>query len=465
VTDKPREACGVFGIYAPGEDVARISYFAIYTLQHRGQESAGIATGDGQRISVYARMGLVAQVFNEEVLAGLRGKVAIGHNRYSTTGSSKQINVQPMLAEGPLGAIAVGHNGNLVNAGQLRREMLAEGHVFSTTSDTEQIAKLFAFSPGYTWVERIRAAMLRMRGAYSLVAMTRDALFAVRDPWGVRPLAIGNLKGRWVVASESCALDTIGAEFVRDVEPGEIVQIDENGLHSQVGLPAARHSLCIFEFIYFARPDSIIEGRLLYSAREEMGRQLAREHPVEADIVIGVPDSATAAGIGYARQSGIPFTEGLIKSRYIGRTFIQPEQNLREMGINLKFNAMPGVLAGKRVIVVDDSIVRGTTTRPLVRLIRKAGAREVHVRISSPPYGHPCVLGVDTARRKELIAARMSVPEIERYIEANSLGYLSREGLLQAIALPSKHFCQACFTGSYPMPVEVEVDKLALERA
>ncbi|MDA8218172.1 MAG: amidophosphoribosyltransferase [Dehalococcoidales bacterium] len=464
MTDKPHEACGVFGIYAPGEDVARIAYFAIYTLQHRGQESAGIATGDGNRISLHARMGLVAQVFSEEVLSGLSGKVAIGHNRYSTTGSSKVINAQPMLMDGPHGSIAVGHNGNLVNTASLRSQMVAEGHTFVTTSDTELIAKLFATSPGADWIERIRASMKRMRGAYSVVAMTEDALFVVRDPWGVRPLCLGNLKGRWVVASETCALDTIGADFVRDVEPGEIIRIDANGLHSEVGQPSPRLSLCIFEFIYFARPDSVVDGRLLYLAREDMGSLLAREYPVDADLVIGVPDSATAAGIGYARESGIPFSEGLIKSRYIGRTFIQPEQRLREVGINLKFNPMAEVLRGKRVVVVDDSIVRGTTTRPIVRLLRRAGAREVHVRISSPPYSYSCVLGVDTARRNELIAARMSVPEIERYIEADSLGYLSRQGLLAAIGRPSHHFCQACFTGEYPMLVESDVDKLALER-
>ena len=460
-----REKCGVFGIYGPGEDVARISYFAIYTLQHRGQESAGIATADGEGISLYSRMGLVAQVFSEEVLAGLKGKLAIGHNRYSTTGSSKVINAQPMVAEGPHGAIALAHNGNLVNTKQLRDEMLQEGFSFVTSTDTELIVNLFARSPGRTWLERIRASMQRMKGAYSLVAATKDKLLAVRDPWGVRPLCIGNLKGNWVVASETCALDTIGAEFVREVEPGEIVEVDENGLHSEFGVPTIKHALCIFEFIYFARPDSVIQGRLLYQAREDMGRQLAREYPVDADIVIGVPDSATAAGIGYAQESGIPFTEGLMKSRYIGRTFIQPEQRIREAGINLKFNPMPQVLSGKRVVVVDDSIVRGTTTRPIVRLLRRAGAKEVHVRISSPPYAFPCVLGVDTARRGELIAARLTVPEIERYIEADSLGYLSRQGLLDAIALPSENFCQACFTGQYPLPVNQEIDKLALERA
>lgn len=464
MTDKPEEKCGVFGIYAPGEDVARITFFALYTLQHRGQESAGIATGDGDAVNLHARMGLVAQVFTEEALAALTGATAIGHTRYSTTGSSKIINAQPMLAEGPEGIIALGHNGNLVNASSLRKEMVAEGYEFKTSTDTELIVNLFAKSPGATWVERIQSALPRMRGAYCLVAMTKDRLFAIRDPWGVRPLSIGNLKGRWVVASETCALDTIGAQYVRDVEPGEIVMVDENGLRSFNGVPKVKRALCVFEFIYFARPDSVIDGRLLYQAREEMGRQLAREYPVDADIVMGIPDSATAAGLGYARESGIPFTEGLIKSRYIGRTFIQPEQRIREVGINLKFNPMPEVLRGKRVVVVDDSIVRGTTTRPLVRLLRRAGAREVHVRISSPPYMHPCVLGVDTARRGELIASRMTVPEIERYIEADSLGYLSREGLMKAVDRPADGFCQCCFTGIYPMEIDVDVDKHSLER-
>ncbi|MHB1131884.1 MAG: amidophosphoribosyltransferase [Chloroflexota bacterium] len=464
MSDKPQEKCGVFGIFAPGEDVARIAYFALYTLQHRGQESAGIATADGQGINLHAKMGLVAQVFSDDDLTRLTGLVAVGHTRYSTTGSSKMLNVQPILAEGPDGILALGHNGNLVNTAALRAELVDEGYTFATSTDTELIAQLFAKGPGADTTERIRAAMPRMRGAFSVVLATKDALYAVRDPWGVRPLVLGNLKGRWVVASETCALDTIGAEFVRDIYAGEILRIDADGLHSTIGVQSEKRSLCVFEFIYFARPDSIMDGRLLYLARQDMGRELAKEHPVDADIVIGVPDSATAAGIGYALQSGIPFTEGLIKSRYIGRTFIQPEQRIREVGIRLKFNAMPGVLAGKRVIVVDDSIVRGTTTRRLVRLLRQAGATAVHVRICSPPYRNPCVLGVDTARRKELIASRMSVKETERHIEADSLGYLSREGLLRAVALPEETFCQACFTGNYPMEVDIEVDKLALER-
>ncbi len=457
---KPREACGVFGVCAPGVDVARITYFGLYALQHRGQESAGIATADGQRISCHTRMGLVSQVFSEPDLAQLKGHIAIGHTRYSTTGSSRAVNAQPLVVEGTAGRIAIAHNGNLVNHAHLRQELEEQGITFTTSTDSECIAHLIANAPGHDWVERIRSTMARLSGAYSLVLSTEDQLFAVRDPLGVRPLAIGRQNGHWVVASESCALDTVGAEFIREVQPGEIVSIDPDGLDTHVGMPCQRHGLCIFEYIYFARPDSLINGRLLYLARQEMGRQLAREHPVEADLVIAVPDSATPAGIGYSQESGIPFSEGLIKSRYIGRTFIQPDQQIRDLGINLKFNPLPEVLSGKRVVVVDDSIVRGTTTRPIVRLLRQAGAREVHVRIHAPPMTHSCVLGVDTARRSELIAARMSVPEIEKYIEADSLGYLGLDRLIQAVDQPRENFCLACFTGDYPVPVQLELDRL-----
>jgi amidophosphoribosyltransferase len=463
---KPREACGVFGVCALDQDVARITYFGLYALQHRGQESAGIATADGQRLSVFTRMGLVSQVFNEPDLASLKGHIAIGHTRYSTTGSSKVVNAQPLIVEGIAGKIAIAHNGNLVNHAHLRSELEASGIKFATSTDTEVIGYMIANAPGRTWEERIRNAMPRLSGAYSLVLATADQLFAVRDPHGIRPLALGRQKGNWVVASESCALDTVGAEFIREVQPGEIITIDEHGLNTTCGLPSERGGLCIFEYIYFARPDSAINGRLLYLARQEMGRQLAQEHPVDADIVIAVPDSATPAGIGYAREAGIPFSEGLIKSRYIGRTFIQPDQHIRDLGINLKFNPLPEVLTGKRVVVVDDSIVRGTTTRPIVHLLRNAGAKEVHVRIHAPPMVYPCVLGVDTARRNELIAARMTVPEIKDYIEADSLGYLSLDRLIKAIALPEQTFCLACFTGDYPVPVQLEmdrIDKLVLE--
>lgn len=462
---KPREACGIVGIYAPGEDVARIAFFGLYSLQHRGQESAGIAVADGRDLALHARMGLVAQVFTEAELASLKGHIAIGHTRYSTTGSSRQLNAQPIVVHGLRGTIALGHNGNLVNSGMLREELARAGYVFGSTTDSEVMARMVVETPGRDWIEVLQTVMPRWEGAYSVVVLTPTQLLGIRDPLGVRPLCIGRLNGAWVLASESCALDTIGADFVREVEPGEVVVVDQGGLRSVRGQPKGRSSLCVFEYIYFARPDSLINGRLLYVAREEMGRELAREHPVEADLVIPVPDSAVPAGIGYSKEANLPFSEGLIKSRYIGRTFIQPDQRIRDVGINLKFNPLPEVLRGKRIVVVDDSIVRGTTTRPIVRLLRRAGAKEVHVRIHAPPMCYPCVLGVDTARRAELIAARMSVPQICDYIEADSLGYLSVDRLIKAIGLPRETFCLACFNGDYPVSVQLELDKLAFERS
>jgi amidophosphoribosyltransferase len=457
------EECGVFGIYGPGEDVARITFFGLYALQHRGQESAGIVTADGEQIYAHTRMGLVSQGFTEEDLQGLPGHIAIGHTRYSTTGSSKLNNAQPLVVSGPGGELALAHNGNLVNAATLRREMEAEGITFRTTTDSEAIAWLFAEGPGTDLVDRIRRAMARFVGAYSLVVATPDRLLAIRDPLGVRPLCLGRLNAAWVVASESCALATVGAEYVRELVPGEIVQIDARGVESIPGARSTRQATCLFEFIYFARPDSVINNRLVYLARQEMGRELAKEHPVDGDIVIAVPDSGVPGAIGYAQQSGIPFAEGLVKNRYVGRTFIQPDQRLREMGIQLKLNPLPEVLAGKRVVVVDDSIVRGTTKRPVVKLLRDAGAREVHVRIHSPPMQHPCYLGVDTARRGDLIAAHKSVEEIRDYLGADSLGYLSLGGLIRAVQVASPSLCQGCFSGMYPVPVTVDVDKLAFE--
>ena len=465
MTDELREACGVFGIYGPGEDVARVTFFGLYALQHRGQESAGIATGDGDRLYVHRQMGLVAQVFTEEDLSGLRGHVAIGHTRYSTTGSSRFCNAQPIVVEGPHGALALGHNGNLVNYASLRERMVAEGHDFETTTDSEIIARLVAHASGDNWLQRVGETMPKLAGAFSVVMCTPSQLIAFRDPMGVRPLCLGRLRDGWVVSSESCALDTVGAEYVREIEPGEIIVVDEAGVHSVIGQPPKQLALCMFEYIYFARPDSVINERLVHQARQEMGRQLAREHPAKADIVIAVPDSAVPAGIGYAEESGIPYAEGLVKNRYIGRTFIQPDQRLRERGVSLKFNPLPEVLAGKRVVVVDDSIVRGTTTRPIVRLLRRAGAKEVHVRIHAPPMMHPCYLGVDLARRSELIAAQMSVPEICEHIEADSLGYLSLSGLVDAIRVSGVRLCNGCFTGNYPIEIESMADKLALERA
>jgi len=456
------ESCGVFGVYAPNEDVARLTFFALFALQHRGQESAGIATTDGTRLHVYAKMGLVSQVFSEDSLSQLSGDIAIGHNRYSTRGSSRLTNVQPIVVGKSSDTLAIAHNGNIINAELLHAELSDQGYTFKTSTDTEVIANLILSSPEKEWVDRIRYAMHRLQGAYSLTLMTNHTLFAVRDPFGVRPLCLGAIDGGWVIASETCALDHIGANFVREIEPGEIVSIDENGVNSyreKVG----RRAICIFEYIYFARPDSVINGRLLYPARQAMGAGLAEEHPVDADLVMGVPDSATAAGVGYAFRSGIPLGEGLIKNRYVGRTFIEPDQRIRDLGVKLKFNPLSQMLDGKRVVVIDDSIVRGTTTPQVVRLLKKAGAKEVHMRICAPPIRYPCFFGVDMATRQELIAAHKTVPEVRDFIGADSLGYLSIDGLIKAVALPKDMFCMACFTGDYPIPVQLEMDKLALE--
>ena len=459
-----RECCGLVGVYAPSYDVAHLSFFALYTLQHRGQESAGIVTTDGRKFYRHAQMGLVAQVFTEDDLERLRGHIAIGHTRYSTTGSSKIANAQPILISTPQLELALGHNGNIINARSLRLELEERGYAFHTSTDSEVIGLLICAAPGKNIVEKILYAMGRLQGAYSLVILTRNELIGVRDPMGIRPLCLGRLnEGGWVLASETCALDQLGIAFVREVEPGEIVVIDERGMRSFRGRRAERGGLCAFEFIYFARPDSLMCGRRLHPVRQRMGAELWREHPVEADLVIGVPDSATAAGIGFAQASSIPFTEGLMKNRYVGRTFIQPDQRLRELGVRLKFNPLPEILEGKRVVVIDDSIVRGTTTPKIVALLRQAGAKEVHVRISSPPIRYPCFFGIDMAKRSELIAAQKSVKEIREYIGADSLGYLSLEGLLRSIGLPPERLCLACFTGDYPIPVQLEFDKLALE--
>jgi len=456
------ESCGVFGVYAPGEDVARLTFFALFALQHRGQESAGIATTDGSKLQVYANMGLVSQVFNEDSLSQLSGDIAIGHNRYSTRGSSRLTNAQPIVVGKGSNSIAIAHNGNIVNAEHLYEELSDQGYTFRTTTDTEVIANLILSSHEKNWVDRIRYAMHRLQGAYSVTLMTNHTLFAVRGSLGVRPLCLGTIDGGWVIASESCALDHIGANFVREIEPGEIVAITENGVDSyqeKVG----KRALCIFEYIYFARPDSVINGRLLYPARQAMGEGLAQEHQVDADLVMGVPDSATAAGIGYSRYSGLPLAEGLLKNRYVGRTFIEPDQRIRDLGVKLKFNPLPQMLDGKRVVVVDDSIVRGTTTPQVVRLLKRAGAKEVHMRICAPPIRYPCFFGVDMATRWELIAAQKTIPEVRDFIGADSLGYLSIDGLIKAVALPKDIFCLACFTGDYPIPVQLEMDKLALE--
>jgi amidophosphoribosyltransferase len=483
----PREECGVVGIYAPGLPVARLAYVGLHALQHRGQESAGIAVSDGARLTLHKRLGLVSQVFDEETLAGLdrdprRGSsegagphLAIGHTRYSTTGSNSLPNVQPVYAQSDLGELMLGHNGNLTNATWLRDALTEQGVEFVTASDTEVLARLIAHAPGRSWEQRVEHAFHRAVGAYTFTMLTEQALIAVRDPIGFRPLALGRLSDAdghpvgWAVASESAALDVMGATFVRDVEAGEILTIDEQGVHSHRPVingaaPGSAERLCVFEFVYLARPDSVIDGRLLYEARLRMGRRLAIEHPVEADLVIPVPDSAIPAAIGYAEESGLPYREGLIKNRYVGRTFIQPAQTSREAAVRLKFNPLPEVLAGRRVVVVDDSIVRGTTTAPIVAMLRRAGAREVHVRIHSPQMKYPCYMGVDTGRRSELIAATHDLEAIRRRIGADSLGYLSQEGLLAAVGGEEPRRCTACFDGRYPIDVPLDVDKFALER-
>jgi amidophosphoribosyltransferase len=456
------ESCGVFGIYAPGVDVARITFFGLYALQHRGQESAGIATADGKKIYLHTSMGLVSQAFTEDELAELRGHIAIGHTRYSTTGSSRACNAQPILVEANSNTIALAHNGNIVNAKFLHEELCQQGFNFATTTDSEIIANLITSSTEKNPVDKIKYAMRRLQGAYSLVILTRDKLIGVRDPMGVRPLCLGTIDGGWVIASESCALSHVGAQFIREIEPGEIVVVNKHGVRSFTE-ESTRKAICIFEYIYFARPDSIIQGKLLYPARQAMGKILAREYPVDADLVMGVPDSATAAGIGYSVASGIPYCEGLIKNRYVGRTFIEPDQRLRDLGVKLKFNPLAETIVGKRLIVVDDSIVRGTTTPKVVSMLRKAGAKEVHLRICSPPIRHPCFFGVDMATRWELIAAQKTVAEIRDAIGADSLGYISIDGLIESVGLPKDYFCLACFTGDYPIPVQLEMDKLALE--
>jgi amidophosphoribosyltransferase len=456
------EGCGVFGVYAPGMDISRLIFFALFALQHRGQESAGIAVTDGGGIKIHTKPGLVSQAFTENDLASLKGYIGIGHNRYSTTGSSRPTNAQLIVVKSANLSLALAHNGNIVNAMMLRNELCECGYSFHTSTDSEVIANLILSSPGKSCEEKIRYAMHRLQGAYSLTIIAQDKLIGVRDPMGVRPLCLGSIDGGWAIASESCALDHIGAQFRREIEPGEIIAIDRSGVES-FKEESNKEALCIFEYIYFARPDSVIQGKLLYPARQAMGELLAREYPVDADLVIGVPDSATAASIGYSHASGIPYGEGLLKNRYVGRTFIEPDQRLRDLGVQLKFNPLSRMIVGKRLVVVDDSIVRGTTTPHVVDLLRKAGAAEVHLRICAPPIRYPCFFGVDMAAKRELIAARKTIPEIRDYLNADSLGYLSLDGLIQAIGLPRDIFCLACFTGEYPIPVQMEMDKLALE--
>jgi amidophosphoribosyltransferase len=456
--------CGVFGIHAPGRDVARLAHFGLLALQHRGQESAGIAVSDEGSLMVLREMGLVAQVFSEEKLRGLAGQAAIGHTRYSTTGATMWTNAQPSVQHGNRRAVAIGHNGNLTNTAELREELHAAGARLRSTSDTEAIAALIA-RDGRPLDEAIATTMARLEGAYSIVLLSEGKLAGFRDPAGIRPLVLGRLDDDWVLASESCAFDLLGAELEREVEPGEIVVIDGDGLRSVQALPRAGDgALCIFELIYFARPDSRMAGVELHGARVRMGEILARESPADADAVIPIPDSGIQAAIGFARESGIPYREGLIKNRYVGRTFIQPDQALREHGIRTKFNPL-GEVAGKRVVVVDDSIVRGSTTRKIVAMLFEAGATEVHVRISSPPIVSPCFYGIDMATQAELVAATRSVEEIRELLGATSLAYLSLDGLQEATTRPAGEFCRACLTREYPTRLpEGELGKLRFER-
>lgn len=462
---KLKEECGVFGIYNSGEhDVARLTYYGLYALQHRGQESAGIAVNDNGTILHHKDMGLVPEIFNDVVLNHLKGRIAIGHVRYSTTGASLRENAQPMVVKYKIGQLALAHNGNLVNASELRTGMEENGAIFQTTSDTEVVANLISrYRVGSDNIEdTLVKVMEAIKGSYAIVILTPRRLVGMRDPLGIRPLCIGSIGNSYVLASESCALDAVGAEFVRDVRPGEIVLIGEDGIQSVQTEVDGRSCLCVFEYVYFARPDSIIDGVSVHRARLEAGRRLALEHPVEADLVIGAPDGGLNAAIGFSRQSGIPYGQGLLKNRYVGRTFIQPEQGQRETGVRIKFNAMKNEIEGKRIVMVDDSIVRGTTTRRIVQMLKDAGAREVHMRVSSPPYRFPCYFGIDVSSDKQLVASRYTVEEIRKIIGADSLGYLSLEGLLKTPEGLKCGLCTACFNGTYPMEVPVEADKFNL---
>src|SRR4051812_24604741 len=448
--DGPRDECGVFGVYAPGSEVARLSYFALYSLQHRGQESAGIAVADNGHITTLRDRGLVSQVFDEQKLRALPGDMAIGHVRYSTTGSSNWENSQPVHRSDKR-EVALAHNGNLINAVELREELTAKGVRLLGTSDSEVIAAMLATHEGPTIEDAVQAVLPRLEGAFSIVVLTRDAVVAFRDPLGLRPMALGKLGDRYCIASESCAFDMLGAQFVREVAPGEMLSLGERGIEVRQVVPRARDAFCVFEHIYFARPDSTLEGRLVYESRRKMGEVLAEEAPADADIVVGVPDSGTPAANGYAQASGLPREDGLVKNRYVARTFIQPGDELRKQGLRMKFNPLAQVVGGKRLVVVDDSIVRGNTPRQLVRMLREAGALEVHLRISAPAIRHPCHYGVDMSTREEMVAHGRTVDEIAEELGADSLAYLSLEGVYEAIQAPRDSHCDACFSGDFPL--------------
>ena len=452
--DKFHDECGLFGVWNHAE-AANVAYLGLYALQHRGQESAGIASTDGHHFQVEKAMGWVADVFNRERLKRLPGHRAIGHVRYSTAGSSNLRNAQPITGTTAHGPVAIAHNGNLVNAEALREELEKDGAVFQSSSDTEVILHLLARSEGATLVDQLARALTRVRGAYTLLLLTPDSMIGVRDPSGFRPLTLGSLGDAWVLASETCALDLMEAKMERDVEPGEILIVDERGLTSLKPFRPADRLQCVFEYVYFARPDSVLWGRNVHTVRKALGHQLAREYPVAADLVIPVPDSGVGAALGFSEESGLPYDSGLVRNHYVGRTFIEPQQGIRHFGVKVKLNPNREVLDGKRV-VVDDSIVRGTTSRKIVKMIRAAGAREVHVRISSPPIQWPCYYGIDTPTRRELIGSSHKVDEIQRYLGADSLGYLSLEGMLKATGSDPNQFCHACFTGQYQVGFESE---------
>ena len=445
-----KDECGVFGIFGHPE-AANLTYLGLYALQHRGQESAGIATGDGEKLRVSRAMGQVADAFSEDTLASLPGHLAIGHTRYSTAGESKLENAQPFLIDCAHGQIAIGHNGNLVNARELREELVRNGSIFQSGSDTEVFLHLYARSRAASVEEAIVESIAQVRGAYSLAILTKNRLIAARDPHGFRPLALGRLGEAWIVCSETCALDLIGAQYVRDVEPGELLVISEGGLRSIKPFPQQALSHCVFEHVYFSRPDSYVFGRSVNEVRTDLGRILARESGVEADVVVPIPDSGVCAAIGYAEEAGLPMKMGLIRNHYVGRTFIQPQQSIRHFSVRVKLNPVRSILEGRRVVLLDDSIVRGTTSRKIVKMVKAAGAREVHLRISCPPTISPCFYGVDTPSRAELIAATHTIDEIRKYVDADSISYLSLDGLRQAVGSQQSSYCTSCYTGVYPV--------------
>ncbi len=452
-SDRIKEECGVVGFYVPGEQVSRLAFFGLFALQHRGQESAGIAASDGTTVRMHKDMGLVSKVFNEETLATLPGHIAVGHNRYSTTGSSERRNAGPMFCVTVVGEMAVAHNGNLINSKELNEELTAEGETIETSSDSELLAILLMKYMEHGVDEAIRRTMARVKGAYSVAICMPDRLIAFRDPHGIRPLSLGKVGNGWMVASETCAFEPVAGEVIREIEPGEVVVIDQSGMHSFLGVEPTPGHMCLFEFIYFARPDSNIYGTSLYQARVRMGQRLAEEFPADADLVVPVPDSGIPAAIGYAQASGIPFGEAMMKSRYIHRTFIQPDQRMRALGVRMKLSPLRENITGKRLVLVDDSIVRGTTTDQIVGMLFDNGAKEVHVRITAPPIRHPCFYGIDMATRDQLIAANLTIEEIQAHLGATSLGYLSIEGAMDAVGKGERRFCNACFTGRYPLAI------------